>query len=101
MANNLVSNPIVLDTFNADVDLGNLIVSSVILQSAVIGEDAVFHDNRGVVNLHIAQNAGDIGGNGYTTKKFKTPFHFRSGLKFDASDSNGLDSEDRILIYLA
>ncbi len=98
MANDLTKNPIFLDTFNVDVNLGNPIVTSIVLISAAAGDDAVFidKDGVGVPNAHLAQNING-GSVDWTPTK---PFHFRNGLIFDTSGSNGLGSGDFIFIYL-
>lgn len=99
MANNLVSNPIVIDTFGSDINIGKVTVSSISLVSAAAGDDAIFIDENGagVVNVHIAQNVSG----GFSDWMPSVPFHFRNGLIYDESASNGIAAGDRILIYLA
>jgi len=101
MTNNVNSNPIVLDTFDADITFTRPItIRKIVLQSAADGD--VFSLKEGQADtgqevVHIEQVAGlqaelDFGDAG---------FIFTKGLYFDASAINsGLSTNDKVFIYL-
>ena len=98
MANSLVRNPILIDTFSADVTISerDIRVKKILLKSAADGDICVLEDISGnqVVWLTTLGNGDlvevDFGDAGFN-------FH---GLKIDVSDCTGLGANDLLWIYL-
>jgi hypothetical protein len=99
MANSLTTNPIVLDTFAADVVIstGRLKVSKILLASAAAGDTLELIDSKwGLPQVRIVNTASP----GWDESDFGG-FVFENGLTFDQSASTGLGSGDLVFIYLA
>ena len=96
MANSLYTNPIVIDTFGADVTIaaGQIVVTEITMMGATAADTVTFIDNDTVPCLKLSN---DIGG---ATKHWKPakPFRFSNGVVFDDSASD-LAANDFILIY--
>lgn len=98
MANSVVTNPIVFDTFNTDVTLSStpIHVRAITFKSAAAGDVFVLEDRSGNKVVVLGQN---ING-GTVTLEFPEGFWFSQGLYFDQDDTNsGLGSGDWVLIY--
>lgn len=99
MANRVDANPIVLDTFTADVVLstGRLKVSKILLASAAAGDVLELIDSKnGLPVFRMVNTAAP----GWDESDF-APFVFEDGLTFDQSASTGLGAGDLVFIYLA
>jgi hypothetical protein len=100
MANRTKNNPIVLDTFGADVELTPrgvpLNINKIVLYSAAAGDLLTLIDAAGNKILTLSQWADG----GSTTEDFN-PQRFVDGVTFDTSASTGLGSGDLVYIYLA
>jgi len=98
MANSLITNPIILDTFSADVTISAtpITVSSIVFWSTNADDKLVMEDIKGVQNVWIQlATAKDT--------KFWTPavpFTFGNGLVLDVSDGT-YNTASRCVIYLA
>ena len=102
MANNLNLNPIVLDTFDANVVLrtkgvGPLTVKRITLHSAASGDRFALEDEDGTPIFVISQDATLV-----QTLDFGDGFGFSNGVVFDFDDAlqSGLSAGDIVLIYL-
>ena len=96
MANSVVTNPIVLDTFNADVVISTvpIEVRAITFKSAAAADVFALEDANGVKVVVLAQtiNGGCM--------ILPGPLRFNS-LYFDNDDTNsGLGSGDYVMIYL-
>jgi len=96
MANQTTSNPVVIDTYTADVVISanRVCVSSIIMEGAAAGDTATFLDKNAneVLRLSNTANGGSI------VWSPAEPFTF-NGLTFDDSASS-LAANDFIYIYL-
>ena len=98
MANSVVRNPILLDTFTSDVVISaeTIHVKKVVLKSAADGDILVLEDKNGNQVLWLTQTGAadtveiDFGDRGF-------PFH---GLQIDVSDCTGLGASDLVWIYV-
>ena len=96
MANQLTGNPVVIDTFGADVviNANKVTVTSIVMEGATAGDTATFLDRDGNEVLRLSNDIA-------TASKVWTPaepFKF-NGLTFDDSASD-LAANDFIFIYL-
>lgn len=98
MANSTTTNPIVIDTFNADVTISTtpITVSSIVFWSTNADDKLVMEDVKGVTNvwLQIATAKSTLP---WTPAK---PFTFTNGLVLDVSDGT-YNTASRCLIYVA
>lgn len=84
MANNLTTNPVFLDTVNADVTISTtpIKITEITIQDTTAGDTAVFIDSKGVecarVSVDIGSSIGRITPNQW----------FNRGFIFDASASS-------------
>jgi len=96
MANQLTGNPIVIDTYSADVVISanRVRVASIVMEGATAGDTATFLDKNAneVLRLSNTANGGSI------VWSPAVPFEF-NGLTFDDSASS-LAANDFIYIYL-
>lgn len=99
MANVLTTNPISIDTFNADVTVAaaRIKVRKITLVSAAAGDDLVFIDTLNVPVVHMAQN---VAGGMVSLDFGKEGHNFNNGFIYDTSASTGLGSGDAVLIYV-
>lgn len=110
-ANQYKKNPVIIEVFNADINLaeeitgnakGSVTIKLITFVSAAAGDDFVLTEppagEDGIVVVHLAQN---ISG-GMVTKDFGPDGQiFSNGLFFDADQLNaGLGAADRVCIYL-
>ena len=96
MANQLTGNPVVIDTFGADVVISanKVQVLSIVMEGATAGDTATFLDRDGNEVLRLSNDIG-------TASKVWSPaeaFRF-NGLTFDDSASD-LAASDFIFVYL-
>lgn len=97
MANKLTTNPIVLDTFSADVIIStkHIIVQKIVLYSAADGDILRLEDHNGDPVFWITQT-GAVD----TVERDFGPDGFRfDGLQMDVSDCTGLGANDLVWIY--
>jgi len=98
MANNVVSNPITIDTWTADITISDspVVVRKILFKSAADGDILVLEDKDGVQVAWLVQTGAadtvelDFGDAG---------FRF-DGLQIDVSDCTGVASGDLAWIYL-
>lgn len=98
MANSTVTNPIVLDTFTADVTISDkpISVKAITFKSAAAGDVFALEDAAGVKVVVLGQTVNG----GSMILAPASPMRFNS-LYFDNDDTNsGLSAGDYILIYL-
>jgi hypothetical protein len=102
MSNKLTTNPIILDTFNADflLSANPATVKKVVLFSATAGDVfSLIHGSSAPGNegIRLIQNSGKMAEIDFNGAEQIFP----NGLFFSAADNVGLDSgADRVLIYL-
>jgi hypothetical protein len=100
MANNLKTNPMFIDTFNADFIIGgsgtNVTIIKIILYSATDGDIFTLENpDTGNPAIWMVQTSDNI-----AREDFPSGQIFQGGLVFDADDKNsGLGSGDYVLIY--
>lgn len=100
MANRTNSNPIVIDTWGADVVLATkgkpLVISKVIVYSGAIGDIFSLDNANGdkVFQIVQSQSAG-------TVQADFNPQRFNEGVTLDVSDCAGMSANDLAFIYLA
>ena len=98
MANSLTTNPIMLDTFNADVTIAanNITVKQIVFWSTNADDKLVLEDKLGVTNVWLQLATAkdtfvlDFGECGFT---------FTNGLVMDVSDG-AYNTASRVLLYL-
>jgi hypothetical protein len=103
MANKTTLNPIVLDTFSADVTLkvtgvGAMTIKKILLYSASDGDRFALEDEDGnPIAILVNTGASDA-----VELDFGDGHAFTNGVVFDYDDAlqNGLSSGDYVLIYL-
>ena len=98
MANSLVRNPILLDTFSADVTISarDIRVKKIVLKSAADGDICVLEDISGNQVVWLTQT-----GNADTVEvDFGDCGFIFPGLVMDVSDCTGLGANDLLWIYL-
>jgi len=98
MANNVVSNPIVIDTWSADITISEspVTVRKIVFKSAADGDIMVFENKLGVQVAWLVQTgAADT-----VELDFGDGFKFSEGLQIDVSDCTGIGSGDLVWIYL-
>ena len=97
MANNLLTNPIVLDTFSSDVTIADkpIRIKSISFSSSSAADKLVLEDRKGVTNVYlqlpVAGSTQD-----WTPAE---PVWFQNGLICDVSDGAYVGTA-RLLIYL-
>jgi len=110
-ANTYKTNPVIIEVFNADIDLSNEIMGKagtplkirmIDFHSAAAGDVFALQEDLGTTGTVVVQMAMNVNG-GNTSKYFGPLGHtFQKGLVFDTSEVNsGLGAGDRVLIYLA
>ncbi len=101
MANSTSTNPIVIDTYTADVvvSTGRITVSSIVMEGASAGDTATFIEGRPGGSVEVLRLSNTVNG-GSIVWTPSVPFTFQHGLTFDDSASS-LATNDFIFIYLA
>lgn len=99
MANSTTTNPVVIDTYTADVVVSRtpITVTSIVMEGASSGDTATFIEGHGGTAEVLRLSNGANGASVVWTPA--EPFTFNNGLIFDDSASS-LATNDFIFIYL-
>jgi len=98
MANNLNTNPMLIDTFSADFDISlePILIKKIRLFSAADGDVLSLNDKNGNKVIRLVQSGNDdVVEDSYGEKGFQF-----DGLKCVVADCTGLGANDLIWIYV-